>query len=290
MLQSMTGYGQAVHEDDHRRISAEVKAINAKYADVNLRLPRAWAAYELAWGQLATTHLQRGKITLTVSYERKDTPALAAHINPTRFKAHYQALQALAQEVGATSPPLFQLALQAPDVMASTASTVAPAADQPLVEQVIQAALEQCVQNRQAEGAALAQQLVGCLQHIQKSLAQVEKRAPARAQAVSDKLRAGVTALVQEVDEQRLAQELLYYVERMDMTEEQVRLAQHLAYFEEVMQRPQAAGKKLGFIAQEMGREINTMGAKAHDAALQQEVILMKDALEKIKEQLQNIL
>ena len=286
----MTGYGQAVHEDDHRRVSAEVKAINAKYADVNLRFPRAWAAYELAWSQLATTHLKRGKITLTVSYERKDISEPASRINPTRFKVHYQALQALAQEVGAMSPPLFQLALQAPEVMTSPDPTAALTEDQPIVAKVIQAALEQCVQNRQTEGAALAQQLVGCLQNIQKSLAQVERRVPVRAQAVSDKLRAGVAALAQEVDEHRLAQELLYYVERMDMTEEQVRLAQHLVYFEEVMRNPQAAGKKLGFIAQEMGREINTMGAKAHDAAIQQEVILMKDELEKIKEQLQNIL
>lgn len=290
MLQSMTGYGQVAHEDDHLRVSVEVKTINAKHADVSLRLPRALAAYELAWRNLVIASLERGKITLTVSYECKAASLPTDAINVDRFKAYYRALQSLAETVGATSPALFQLALQGPEVMTSTDPAAGVEDARPILEKVIQAALAECNQTRQKEGAALAGQLTGYLQRLRKSLDQVEKLAPARGQATREKLHAGVAALTQEVDENRLAQELIYYLERLDITEEQVRLAQHLAYFEEVMHSPQSAGKKLGFIAQEIGREINTIGAKANDAAIQQEVILMKDELEKIKEQLQNIL
>ncbi len=287
----MTGYGQAVHEDERLRVSAEVKVINAKYADVNLRLPQLCSPYEIVWRNLALTYLGRGKIMLTVSYEPKDPLLPSTYIHPTRFKAYYHTLQTLAQEVGASSPALFQLALQAPDVMTPTDPTAGAEEDRPILEKVIQAALEQCDQSRQTEGGVLANQLVGHLQHIKKCLTQVEKLAPAREKAVREKLHAGVMAWVPEerIDEDRLAQELLYYLERMDITEETVRLAQHLTYFEEVMRSSQAVGKKLGFIAQEIGREINTMGAKANDAAIQKEVILMKEVLEKIKEQLQNI-
>lgn len=288
----MTGYGQAVHEDERLRISAEVKAINAKYADLNLRLPQICSSYEIVWRNLALACLGRGKITLTVSYEHKNAFLPSTYIHPTRFKAYYHTLQTLAEEVGASSSALFQLALQAPDVMTQTDQTAGAEEDRPIFEKVIQAALEQCDQSRHTEGVVLTNQLVGHLQHIKKSLTQVEKLAPARVKAAREKLHAGVMALVpkESIDEDRLAQELLYYLERMDITEEKVRLTQHLAYFEEVMSSPQAVGKKLGFIAQEIGREINTIGAKASDAAIQKEVILMKDELEKIKEQLQNIL
>lgn len=286
----MTGYGQATHEDEHLRIYAEVKTINAKHADVSLRLPRALAAYELAWRNQAIARLERGKMTLTVSYERKEASLPTTHINADRFKAYYQTLQGLAEAVGATTPALFQLALQGPEVITPTDPAAGTEAALPILEQVIREALAQCDQSRQTEGAALASQLRGARQNIQKGLTRIEELAPARGQAIQEKLRAGIEALVQEVDESRLAQELIYYLERLDIAEEQVRLAQHLAYFEEVMQGDQPAGKKLGFIAQEMGREINTIGSKANDAAIQREVVLMKDELEKIKEQLQNIL
>ena len=292
MLKSMTGYGQAVHDDKHLRVSAVVKTINAKHADVSLCLPHTLAAYELAWSRLASTQLERGRITLTVRYERKDVPLPSTYLNPTRFKAYYHTLQALAAEVGAPSPPLFQLALHAPEVLTKTNPDTTCEADQPIFEKVIQAALQQCDQSRQTEGAVLANQLVSSLQHIQKNLNHVVKRAPARTKAVREKLRTGIQALApnQGMDENRLEQELIYYAERLDITEEQVRLAQHLAYFEEVMHSAQAAGPKLSFIAQEIGREINTIGAKANDAPIQKEVVHMKDALAKIKEQLQNIL
>ena len=288
----MTGYGKVAHEDESLRISVEVKTINAKQADVSLRLPRVCSPYEIAWRNLAIARLERGKITLAVSYERKDTVLPTTQINTALFKAHYHTLQALAAEVGASSPALFQLALQAPEVITKVDSDAGSDEDHTILEKIIQAALQQCDQSRQTEGAVLANKLTDYLKRIKEGLARVEELDPARGKAVREKLRAGVMALAsnQGIDENRLEQELIYYLERLDITEEKVRLAQHLAYFEEVMQSPTAAGKKLGFIAQEIGREINTIGAKANDAAIQKEVIHMKEELEKIKEQLQNIL
>lgn len=288
MLKSMTGYGQATQENEQLRVSVEVKAINSKNADVSLRLPRSLAAQELAYRNQVITFLGRGKITLTVSYDLHQ--AQSSTINVGHFKAYYSMLKNLAEEVGTTSTALFQLALQGPEVIIPADLSAGTEAVMPLLEQVMQAALMQCDQGRKQEGAALAKQISTCIHNIRKGLNQVEKLAPARAKATREKLRADVEALTKEVDESRLAQELIYYLERIDITEEQVRLGQHLLYFEEVMQSTQPAGKKLGFIAQEIGREINTIGAKANDTAIQQEVIYMKDELEKIKEQLQNIL
>lgn len=290
----MTGYGKADYEDGWMRVSAEVKSINAKHADVSLHLPKVFVAQEIAWRNLAIAQLERGKITLAVSYALKDTTLPSIQINQALFTNYYSMLQALAQEVGAPLHGLFQVALQFPGVTASVEheNDTAPEEDEKLVEKVIQEALQQCDQSRKIEGEALTTQLKACLQAIKESLEAIQKLDPERVKAIREKLHAGVTTLATSysIDENRLEQELLYYVERLDVTEEKVRLARHLTYFEEVMENCQAKGKKLGFIAQEIGREINTLGAKANDAAIQREVILMKEEVEKIKEQLQNIL
>jgi uncharacterized protein (TIGR00255 family) len=292
MIKSMTGYGKANYQDEWLRISAEVKSVNAKYADITLRLPKAVSAQEIAWRNLAVACLERGKIILSVTYERKDVTLSQTHINSALFKRHYHMLQSLAEEVGASTQALFQLVLQVPEVIAKTDQDVDHEANSQLFEKVIQAALQQCDQSRQQEGAVLASKLLGYLQGIQRSLEEVSKLDPARSRVIRKKLQESIQAViaVHAMDETRLEQEVLYYLERLDITEEKVRLAQHLSYFEEVMKSPQSEGKKLGFIAQEIGREINTIGSKANDVAIQREVILMKDELEKIKEQLQNIL
>ncbi|XWN35510.1 MAG: YicC/YloC family endoribonuclease [Roseivirga sp.] len=292
MLQSMTGYGQAAHEDDQRRISVEVKSINAKQADVSLRLPSLFSAQEPAWRNWVIAQLGRGKITLTVSYTQKETTIPSTQINQPLFKAYYKRLQMLAEEVGASTQGLFQLALHGPEVVTKAEQDNAREEDEKWVAQVIQTALQQCTQSRSTEGAALTLQLTASLQQISQGLAAVERLAPQRVKTIRARLEIGLLEAVaaQAVDQNRLEQELIYYIERLDIAEETVRLAQHLAYFKEVMASDRAAGKKLGFIAQEIGREINTIGAKANDVAIQKEVILMKDELEKIKEQLHNIL
>jgi uncharacterized protein (TIGR00255 family) len=292
MIKSMTGYGKAHHEDEWLRISVEVKSINAKHADVTLRLPKAFSAREIVCRNLAVAYLERGKIALSVTYEHKDATLASTHINQALFKRYYHALQSLAEEVGASSQALFQLAMQFPEVITKTDQDIDYEEDPQVFEKVIQVALQQCDQSRQKEGTVLASKLLGYLQGIKKSLEAVENIDPVRSNAIREKLQNNINALIatHAIDENRLAQEMIYYLERLDITEEKVRLAQHLSYFEEVMRSPQAEGKKLGFIAQEIGREINTIGSKANDVAIQKEVILMKDELEKIKEQLQNIL
>ncbi len=292
MIKSMTGYGEYDYKDEWLWVSVEVKSINAKHADISLRLPKAFSVQEIAWRNLAIACLERGKIALSVTYERKDATLPQTHINQSLFKAYYHVLKSLAAEVGASSQALFQLAMQAPEVVTKSDQDTVYKDDQQVLEKVIRAALQQCDQSRQTEGAVLANKLLGYLQTITKGLEKVEKLDLVRSQVVREKLQTSVKTLIaaHAIDENRMEQELIYYLERLDITEEKVRLAQHLFYFEEVMESPQAVGKKLGFIAQEIGREINTIGAKANDAVIQKEVILMKDELEKIKEQLQNIL
>ena len=291
-LRSMTGYGQAHFEDNRLRISVEVKSINSKHADVSLKIPRAFSAQEVAWRNLVTAHLVRGKVMLTITYEHKLAASPVTYIDQELFKTYYDTLNKMAQEVGATSQEIFRLALQCPEVITKPEQDIDPEVDEKILATVLKDALQQCDQSRQIEGAALAKKLSLYLENIKKCLAAVEKLAPTRKKAIREKLKANVVSLAATppIDEERLEQELLYYVERLDITEEVVRLTQHLAYFEEVMESTQSEGKKLGFIAQEMGREINTIGAKANDAAIQKEVILMKEELEKIREQVQNIL
>ena len=292
MPKSMTGYGQAEFEDEQFRVRVEVKSLNAKQADVIFHLPNAFAAQEMAWRNLTATHLERGKIMLALHYEPKQVSTHLWKINHAFFKTYYEMLRSLAEEVGAPTTGLFQLALQAPEVLNKADMVITDAVIVRAIEGIIQEALQQCDQARRQEGEVLVQNIATYLQHIRQGLASIEKLAPNRTDLIKEKLveRLALLRASQQVDEGRLEQELMYYGERLDITEEQVRLKQHLAYFEEVMQSEQAVGKKLGFIAQEIGREINTIGSKANDAAIQRQVVLMKDALEKIKEQLQNIL
>jgi uncharacterized protein (TIGR00255 family) len=239
------------------------------------------------------TFLERGKIVLSLTYDRKDAVLPPqTHINHALFKKYYHTLQSMAEEVGASPQALFQLAIQFPEVITNTNQDIGYKESPHVFEKVIQTALKQCDQSRQIEGAVLATKILAYLQGIKKSLKKIEKLDPVRSNAVRKKLHESVQTLIatHAIDANRLEQEMIYYLERLDITEEKVRLVQHLSYFEEVMKGPQAAGKKLGFTAQEIGREINTIGAKANDAVIQKEVILMKEALEKIKEQLQNIL
>ena len=292
MLQSMTGYGRAIAEDEHARISIEVKSLNAKQADVSMFVPKMCADQELAWKNLVIKHLERGRIVLTINYENKQPAIAQVRLNKPLFKAYYHRLHALAEEVGASTTALFQIALQAPEVTPQVEASMADQSATQTIAATIEAAIQACKLTRQEEGRLLAQSMATYAQHIGQNLADLEALDAKRMQAIRIKLVDKLSPLQAKlpIDENRLEQELIYYIERLDITEEKVRLAKHLAYFEEVMHHQAAVGKKLGFIAQEIGREINTIGAKANDAALQKHVILMKEELEKIKEQLQNIL
>ena len=288
----MTGYVKADYEDQVCRISVEVKAINAKYADVALRFPKVFSAQEITWRDRVVHVLQRGKIAVLVTYARKDAVLPAVSVNQALFKHYYQVLQTLAAETGDVPSSLMPLVFKFPEVVVQPKSANAQQEDLQVLATALKSALAQCDKSRQQEGVALARSIATYVTNIEQCLARIAKLSAARNSMLKERLAENIkrSAIDQLVDQHRLAQEVLYHVERLDITEEQVRLRRHLHYFSEVMQGSQAAGKKLGFIAQEIGREINTMGAKANHATIQKEVVLMKEALEKIKEQLLNIL
>lgn len=292
MLTSMTGYGKADFENEKLRITIEVKSLNAKYIDISLSLPEGFSEKEIALRNLVTTQLKRGKITLDVNYQSNEQARAKTKINERIFKTYYKTLQALADDVGATSAPLFSLALQGPEVITENTNHTTAKKDWYIVEKVTKEALQRCVQARQEEGKILAAKLLTYVHTIKHALQEVAQLDALRIDKTREKLYEKVSAIAikERLDENRFEQELIYYLEKLDISEEKVRLEKHLAYFEEVMEHGSSEGKKLGFIAQEIGREINTISAKAKDAAIHKNAILMKDELERIKEQLQNIL
>jgi len=291
MLESMTGFGKAIHEDNQQRIIIEIKSVNAKYADVNIQAPKLFNEYILSWRKEIIAHLQRGKIDVVIDYEMKQT-APQWFVNESLFKSYYQQLENLANEVMAPKNNLFKLALNSPGVVVQHAMPLVSNSLADIMLKTLKNAIIHCSQTRQQEGQFLRPKLIEYIQNINLGLECIGKIAPERImqikENISAKLRAFKEAAV--LDESRLEQELVYYTERIDITEEQMRLLHHLSYFKEVMEKEAFTGKKLVFIAQEIGRELNTLGAKANHAAIQKYITAMKNELEKIKEQLLNIL
>jgi uncharacterized protein (TIGR00255 family) len=290
MIKSMTGFGTATCQDEQVRIQVEVKSLNSKHADISLRLPKAYLDKELTWKNWLVEKLERGRISFIVHCEYKQVYIKQIEINQVLLKSYYSVLTRLAQELGAHSD-IFAMSLKIPGVLQSLDE---PVGGDPIIQKLEEAiwdAIEACDTSRQEEGAVLEEKISHYLQNIGRSLAEIERLDAGRTEAIRTKLVDKLKGLHDlSIDENRLEQELIYYIERMDMTEEKVRLGKHLDYFKEVMQEENSAGKKLSFITQEIGREINTIGAKANDASIQRQVVLMKDELEKVKEQLQNIL
>lgn len=293
MLKSMTGFGKATYEDDQLMVYVEVKTINAKYADINLQVPKLLADQILLWRNLVQTQLQRGKIDVSINYVDKQQTNLSLGIQESLFKAYYHTFERLAQEVGATTSLIFQMAMQAPGVMLTNiAQEAIQTSILQKIESTLQTALQRCDQARAQEGDLLEKGIRAGLAKITQELAQVDQLDGQRVTRIKEKLleKLNLLSASHPLDETRLAQEIIYYLERLDFQEERVRLASHLAYFDQVMQRDPLAGRNLSFIVQEIGRELNTLGAKANDALVQQHVTVMKNELEKIKEQLLNIL
>ncbi len=289
----MTGFGKATYEDDQIMVYVEVKSINAKYADINLQVPKLLTEQMLPWRNLVQTQLQRGKIDLFINYvdKQQTNPSLA--VQESLFKAYYHTFEQLAQKVGASTHPVFQLAMQAPGVMLTNIPQEAThTSSLQKIESTLQTALQRCDQARLQEGEVLAKSIRHYLDKIAQELAAVDELDAHRITRIKEKLveKLNMLPAIRPLDETRLEQEMIYYLEKLDFKEERVRLASHLAYFDQVMRTDPLAGRNLSFIAQEIGRELNTLGAKANDAAVQQHVTVMKNELEKIKEQLLNIL
>ena len=304
MLLSMTGFGQARRETDHYTATAELRSLNSKTLDLTLRLPRFLQAHELDIRQQITKALLRGKVNFNLDFSRTAATAAAPTVlNKEALVAAFRELQAVAQSLGLpTGEDTLLAALRLPGVIPTAyeqtqaAQAEAGLADEPTwaeLQPLLAEALATMQQFRHDEGQTLQREILGYIATIRQQLEAVELHDPQRVAHVRQRLAAHLAELTQheQFNATRFEQEVLYYIEKLDIAEEKVRLASHLSYFELAIQQPdEAVGKKLGFLAQEIGREINTIGSKANDATIQHLVVGMKEELEKIKEQLNNIL
>lgn len=288
MLASMTGFGTATVENDDYRLYVELKALNSKFLEFNVKLPKKLSAFEMAFRKALQNKLQRGKFNVLATLEFKKADFQKMQFNAALADAYLADLQNFCMEKRLPHNQLLSEVLKMPEVW----KPAEDALTEDLLENFIQtglAAAEELNQYRLKEGAALEKALQAYVDDIQENLTAVEAVKEERIALVKNKLKEKLEKLeVKNYDEGRFEQELVYYIEKFDITEEIVRLKQHLSYFKESLQETQC-GKKLSFVSQEMGREINTMGSKANDYHIQQEVVRMKEALEKIKEQVLNV-
>ena len=296
MLTSMTGFGTATVEANGLSATAEVKTLNSKFLDIFCRLPRGFSDREIEVRNQLTQRLERGKVEFNLSVTRTTDVRPTVTVNRLLVQAYIKDLDQSAKESRreVSDETIFKMALSMPNVYLSESSSQTDTAqdDWAMVQEAIGQAITGCQEFRRQEGASLESKLTEYIQSITARLADVEAQDAERIPAVRERMRAGVTELLgsEDFDRNRFEQELVYYVEKLDISEEKVRLKNHLSYFMEVLESSEANGKKLNFIAQEIGREINTIGSKANDATVQRFVVQMKDELEMIKEQTLNVI
>ena len=285
MIMSMTGFGkkEAQYEDKH--ISIEVRSLNSKNADINLRSPSYLRELDPDIRKQLTSKMYRGKIDVNVYVEFNGEIA-PSKINLGIVKGYMKQLESVGES---SESERMSLALRLPDTLSSE-KDVLEENEKKLVFKILHEAVSDIESFRKDEGVELGKDISLRLELIESHLQSVIKLDPERSEKIEEKLRLALEDLNQEIDKNRFEQELIFYLEKFDITEEKVRLKNHLKYFKEVMGNDSPNGKKLGFIAQEIGREVNTIGSKANHAGLQKIVVQMKDELEKIKEQLLNVL
>lgn len=292
MIKSMTGFGVAGFENEQMIIQVEVRSLNSKFLDLSLRSPRQFSDKEPEVRNIVLSILDRGKVSVSIDFIPKGNQNLPVTINQELFKTYYQEFKSLAEQVGEKSDDLFKLALQAPNVINTVPMDREENEDWDQVKLVLEEALRKCDGFRKDEGASLFSKLEENIQVIRSAFQRIKQEEPGRKEKIQQRIRNHFAQWMDEnsFDANRFEQELIYYFEKIDITEELVRLETHLDYFLKSMKEESGQGKKLGFISQEIGREINTIGSKANDAEIQKHVILMKDELEKIKEQSLNVL
>ena len=288
MIKSMTGFGKGEATVDDKKIRVELRSLNSKQLDLSIKLPGKYRAAEAEMRSIITRELQRGKVDCFVSFEAA-TAETSAHINAEAFKAYAEELRAVCEANNVATDSLLSAVLRMPDVVTSEEREVSEAELAAIIE-ATKAACDELNNFRIQEGAILIADLLGRIDLIEKYRHEVEQFEGARVETIKNRIRENIEKLQLEVDNNRLEQEMIFYIEKLDITEEKVRLDNHCNYFREVSAAEEAPGRKLGFIAQELGREINTMGSKSNEANMQRLVVKMKDELEKIKEQVLNIL
>ena len=286
MIRSMTGFGRSIFESDEITMTVEVRSLNSKNLELNLRLPYSYRSLEDELRSIIKPQLLRGKVDVSLSVKQQGSKA-AAELNKDVISAYMNQLSEIAD---ATPAELLTISTRLPDAIQSP-EVLPDEAQKKEVFSLVRQATEQLISYQTNEGQAMVRDLTTQIESIQKGLEKVDRNKDERAKQTRSKLLEQLKGLAVEIDQNRLEQELIYYLEKLDINEEIVRLRQHLLYFSDVMKSDTVTkGKKLGFISQEMGREINTIGSKANNASLQKEIVQMKDALERIKEQLLNII
>ena len=285
MILSMTGFGKGETQFAQKKITIEVRTLNSKNIDLNFRVPHCYRELESILRGEVNKNLERGKIDVSVFVDNSGGETTTV-LNKEVIQSYIDQLKKIHQ--GDTTE-LLKMAVRLPDALKTEKEAVDEKEKEALLS-LFANTLEQVNKHRKDEGVALTKDFSLRLASIGQLLKDVIAIDPERKERVTEKLNTALAQLKLEVDENRLEQELIYYLEKYDITEEKVRLANHLDYFHEIMDQDTANGKKLGFIAQEMGREINTIGSKANHAGMQKLVVQMKDELEKIKEQLLNVL
>lgn len=289
----MTGYGKASSEVESKKITVEIRSLNSKQVDLSVKLPSAYRQQEYDIRNLISKAMQRGKIDVYINVESENTQS-SASLNKELFGYYLKQLETATTEQNIKwtqdiASQAIASILRMPDVVATQTEQISEQVQQTLIATVKQA-LENIDEFRINEGTVLMNDLRSRVDKIEALRQQSAPLAADRCDMIKNRIREAVEAACTSVDNNRLEQEIVFYIEKLDVTEEQVRLKKHCEYFHTVAQEEQGVGRKLGFIAQEMGREINTLGSKANDAQIQRLVVEMKDELEKIKEQLLNIL
>ncbi|HHT34311.1 MAG: YicC/YloC family endoribonuclease [Proteiniphilum sp.] len=290
MIHSMTGYGRSVAELPNKRITVEIRSLNSKQFDLSARIPSVYREKELILRNLFSRRLERGKVDLTMNVDLI-TRDVSSKIDPTVLRQYHQELSGMADEMGVAAPAdWFTLLLRLPDVMKQE-NEILSEEEWLVIEKAVDEALEGLIRFRRQEGEMLQKVLTSKIEAIRSLLAAVEPYETERTEKIKSRLYEALANLEGvEVDRNRLEQEMIYYLEKLDVNEEKTRLAHHLDYFTETLHENSSQGKKLGFIAQEIGREINTLGSKSNQSGMQRIVVQMKDELEQIKEQILNVL
>ena len=290
----MTGYGKAEAVLDHKKITVEIRSLNSKQLDLTVKVPAVYRQSEYEIRNRIGKRLQRGKIDAYVSYEITGD-SVPVNIDRKTFTAYFGQIRELAAENGidwngsALDAAVVPAVLRLPEVIQNDQQTVSEAETQAL-KRCVEEAVDHMEQFRIQEGAILIADLLRRIDRIEQLKEEIVPFEKARAETIKTRIRENIESLGIPFDANRLEQEMIYYIEKLDITEEKVRLQNHCKYFREVARGEEAPGRKLGFIAQELGREINTLGSKANEATIQKKVVEMKDELEKIKEQVLNIL
>ena len=298
MIYSMTGYGKAESQIANKKLIVEIRSLNSKSMDLNVRIAPQLRSKELEIRTLISQRLERGKVDLSIYYQdaaQGDATTAFAPINRDAFIYYYKELSALQHELGIPSQDLVATIMRMPDVTKLQDQSDITDEEWAIVLQTIEAAVAQFNAFREQEGASLYRMFCEKLDAIAALLSDVEPYEQGRVEKIKSRIEANLEQLSattqQAIDRNRLEQEMIFYLEKLDITEEKVRLTNHLKYFRETMDNEgSGVGKKLGFIAQEMGREINTLGSKSNQSEMQIIVVKMKDILEQIKEQVLNVL